>query len=192
MSKYCVNCGTQMSDEQLFCDNCGTKFGESGPKVEAVTTPGTTQYSMKWFKCLIWFMLFFSALYDFIYGINYITGGIYMVQTNGEATAELVYMFYGSALKTLDVIYGFSLLAMAVLCIVTRFKLAKYKADGPQFVYIVYAASAVTALIYSVGVAIIANNSTMIASTITGVVVQAAILFANYKYFTKRKELFVN
>lgn len=31
MSKYCLECGQELNDEDAFCFNCGTKFGESKP-----------------------------------------------------------------------------------------------------------------------------------------------------------------
>ena len=31
MSKFCVECGTELNDEDMFCFSCGTKFGESKP-----------------------------------------------------------------------------------------------------------------------------------------------------------------
>lgn len=31
MTRYCKNCGSELSEGSVFCDECGTKFGESNP-----------------------------------------------------------------------------------------------------------------------------------------------------------------
>lgn len=35
MTRYCKNCGAELSDGSVFCDECGTKSGESGPRYNA-------------------------------------------------------------------------------------------------------------------------------------------------------------
>ena len=50
-----------------------------------------TPLGMAWYKFLIYFGLIASAILNTIYGLNYISGGIYFTQTNGEVSAQQVY-----------------------------------------------------------------------------------------------------
>lgn len=206
--RYCSNCGNPVSDDaQKFCLKCGTELqtsssiyesanqsGECGySNVSSDSVPLKNEYPMKWFKFLIYFALFFGALIEFVYGMNYIMGTIYLSQTGGQVTAEMVYAMYGTPLKIWDVLYGLIMLATAVFSIITRFKLAKFKQNGPKFLYILYIAGAALALVYNIGVALITdvegifNVPYIISIIFTGIVV-----FANYKYFSKRDKLFCN
>ena len=110
---FCSNCGAQLENENAqFCTNCGAKIGEtaveSAPvsQVSAPVAEPTAQFGMKWYKFLIYFALFLGAVVNFINGVNYLTGNIYFVQSGGEATAEMIYAFFGSSLKTIDIIFG--------------------------------------------------------------------------------------
>lgn len=201
---YCEKCGTAIEEGQQFCGECGWKVGQGDETIspffdeykiddKRTTSPTTTTYPLKWFKFLIYFALFFGAFYNFVMGMNYIMGTIYFTQTNGQVTAEMVYGMYGSSLKILDIVYGIVLLGTAALGIVCRFKLAKYKKEGPRFVYLLYAIALASSVIYTIGVSIISKApGTINASFVSGIVVQAIYLYANYKYFTKRSELFIN
>ena len=64
----------------------------------------TKPLGMKWYKFLIYFALFAGAFVNFIYGINYISGGIYVVETNGLTTADTVYKLYGVGLQVVDIL----------------------------------------------------------------------------------------
>ncbi len=207
--KKCINCGMQNEDQSNFCVSCGSSdfsndneqsvqnlnYQAQGQGYPPVYTPEQpiVQHPMKWFKFLIYFALFFGAFANLVLGLNYISGGIYPVQTNGQVTADMVYGFYGGGLKTLDVFYGVIMVAIAGFGIFTRFRLSKYKADGPKCVYIIYASGAVSTLIYNIALfAVNGLNQIFTVSSITSLVVSALFVFLNYRYFTKRKELFNN
>ncbi len=137
-------------------------------------------------------MLLISILtFDSIFGFNYITGGIYAVQTNAQVTAETVYSYYGGGLKALDIFYGIIMLAIAGFGIFARFRLTKYKADGPKCIYIIYVAGAALSIIYNIALfAVTGLNEIFSVSSITSIITSALFVFLNYKYFTKRKDLF--
>ncbi len=210
---FCSKCGTQIENtDQRFCTNCGAKV-ENQVKTSAsvvnndsvyeqqtvqnqYTVPSTSsavQHPMKWFKFLIYFTLFLGAFINFVYGFNYITGGIYFSQTNGQVTAEMVYGTYGVGLKVLDVIQGILMLAIAAFGVYTRFRLARYKTNGPMCVYILYGAGAGVTLLYNIALlAVTGLNQLTTVSSITSLVVSVGFIFLNYAYFTKRKALFIN
>ena len=213
---FCSKCGTQIEDaKQQFCSNCGEKIERqesSSPTVSATggmpdqtngqvtfeqsynAYPATPiiQHPMKWFKFLIYFALFFGALINFVFGFNYITGGIYFSQTNGQATAEMVYATFGMGLKVLDIIYGILMIAIAVFSIYTRFRLAKFKSNGPLCVYILYGSGACLTLLYNIVLIVVTGlNQLTSATSITSLIISAGFILINYSYFKKRKELFV-
>ncbi len=112
-------------------------------------------------------------------------------QTDGQVTADMVYGMYDGGLKVLDVINGVMMLVNAGFGIYTRFRLAKYKADGPKCLYILYASSAALSIIYNIAlIALTGLNQVFSASGITSIVVSALVVFFNYKHFSKRKDLF--
>ncbi len=198
--KYCSNCGNPTNDDnQKFCLKCGTALQTTDKNMSFNNTQtsynsGATapQHPMKWFKFLIYFALFFGAFLELCFAINYISGDIYFVQTNGQVTADMVYGIYGATLKIVDVLYGILVICAAVFSIVTRFKLSKYKKEGPMFLYILYIAGAVMGLIYNIAVAAITRASGIFnMSFIMTLIITAIITWANYKYFEKRKDLFV-
>ncbi len=145
---------------------------------------------MAWYKFLIYFALIAGAILNIIYGINYITGGIYFSQTNGQVSAEDVYYYYGDGLRFVDILFGLFLIAFAVFGIVLRNRLAKFKPDAPKLVYIFYAVSAGGSLLYAILVAAI--TSTQIgASQVLSIITSIVFLILNVMYFRKREHLFV-
>lgn len=200
----CMKCGTQLENEnQQFCTNCGAKVevqGETSETVvngdsvcEQVSTEQVVNYPMKWFKFLIYFSLFCGALINFVSGIGELTGIIYFTQSGGEVTANMIYDVYGSGLKAVDVIYGIILIVFAGFMIYTRFRLAKYKANGPICLYITYGASVVLNLIYSIALlAVTGINQIFASANISAIISSVVMIFVNYVYFKKRKELFIN
>lgn len=144
---------------------------------------------MKWYKFLIYFVLFASAVVNAIAGFSYITGGQY-----GDYK-ELVYKVF-PALKGVDVIYGLAALAIAALAIYTRMRLAGYYKNGPQLLNTLYIAAISVSLVYLIIVTIVINSSQNItefeapSSSYASIAVSAAILIANSTYFKKRAHLF--
>lgn len=215
MGMFCTKCGAQMDDKHKFCPNCGSgvveseeqndifavsddpfEKSESKPVVSAVPTETPEfgpRYPMNWFKFLIYFSLFAGAVLNVVNGINYISGGVYFVQTQGAVTADQVYEYYGMALKVVDVIMGIACLGVAGLMIVTRFKLAGFKTEAPSYVYFMCGALIAVDLVYSViGGAITATMGETIASLIPTFAVKVVLLICNIKYFDRRKTLFKN
>lgn len=214
--KHCSKCGTQLEDNIQFCHNCGSKVenqAETSAPVENVVnnapiygqqppqnqfyTPAEpkVQHPMKWYKFLIYFSLFFGALINFVFGFNYITGGIYFVLSNGEVSADMVYGYYGGGLKALDVLYGIIMIALAGFSIYSRFRLAKYKSNGPMCINILLGAGAGLTLLYNIASLAITGlnfNEVFNSQVITSIAVSVGMAFGNHFYFKKRKDLFIN
>ncbi|MBR0467144.1 MAG: zinc ribbon domain-containing protein [Clostridia bacterium] len=214
---FCSKCGAQIeSANQQFCPNCGEKnqvqptVSNDTPVINPAPTPIINQpvfgnnpyinqaaqpafkHPMKWFKFLIYFALIFGAIINFIFGMNYITGGIYFVQTNGQVSAETVYGTFGTGLKVLDIIYGFLLIAISAFGIYTECRLAKYKSNGPLCITILYAVAAGLTIFYDIALlAVTGLNQLTSGTNIFSIVFSVGFVLINYNYFKKRKELFV-
>lgn len=188
---FCTKCGAQIdNDWQAVCDNCNGKGTYQGVAPTTLLNQEPT-FSMKWYKFLIYFALFFAALLNLANGVNYITGGIYEVQTNGDVNADMVYLVY-EALKPVDVVFGLAMIGVAAFAIYTRMKLAKFKADGPNCLYILYAAGAILTLIYNIVAFIITGETEILSGSMIGSFITSGVMIAlNYVYFNKRKALFV-
>ena len=194
---FCTKCGKEIADGQRFCPGCGAENRNVGQQVYgSMNTTNTFDVSsvqnvlpMKWYKFLIYFALIAGAIVNFATGITMVTGSVYEVQSG--VSADTVYSMY-DGLKTIDVIYGLALFAVAILGFVTRSKLANYKADGPKFVYMVYGISAVVVLLYNIFVGAVTGLNVFNASVVTSFIVQLVMIWANMKYFGKRAHLFVN
>ena len=155
------------------------------------STPNGQTLGMAWYKFLIYFALIAGAIINLIYSFNYISGGIYFVETNGEISADQVYSYYGTDLQVIDVFYGFFLIAFAILAFVVRHKLANYEPDSLKFIKIFYSLSAGVPFLYAILVAAITGQSLAV-QTVTTAIVGLVFLFLNIKYFNKRAHLFVD
>ncbi len=199
---FCSNCGAEIKQEnQAFCSNCGAKIGEataaytnSNPVYsQPVNQPVATPFPMKWYKFLIYFLLFAGAVVNIAFGFNYITGDIYTVQSDTKVTGEMVYAVFGSGLKTVDVLYGVFGILIAVFGFYTRSRLAKYKANGPTCLYVLYIISAVAGLLYLIAVkSIVGTDLDIPSTTIVSAVTSFVMVLLNVIYFNKRKSLFTN
>ena len=158
--------------------------------IKSVTT-NETPLGMAWYKFLIYFSLIAGAVLNILYSFSYITGVIYLIESKGDVSAELVYAYYGAGLQAVDVLYGLLLQAFAVLALVLRHKLAKFEPDAPKFVKILYSISAGAPFLYSIIVALITGQSITV-NAITSLIVGLIFLFANVRYFNKRAHLFVD
>lgn len=213
--KFCSQCGNTVEDNQKFCAKCGAVIPDNGasqgqttingvgynqpqyaqqPQYNVQPMPTNNALPMGWYKFLIYFALFASAVIGLGFGIAYLTGTIYTMQ-DSRVSAELVYALMPS-LQTWDVIYGLYMLAVAGFSIYTRMGLAKYKANAPKCVMILYAANALMAIIYSIAASSIlselSSDSGMDATVVTSIIVGVVMVVVNYIYFKKRSHLFVN
>lgn len=146
---------------------------------------------MRWFKFLIYFALFASALLNLVNGIKSITGAQY-----GDEK-ELVYAFFES-LKAIDVIMGILCIGLAAFTVYVRFRLAAYKADGPKLLIIMYIAVLAIDILYLIAVAFAISKSgvgigDLLSGSVIGTLIGSVVmLIVNKIYFDKRKALFVN
>lgn len=165
-------------------------------------------FKMKWFKFLVNFALWLTAISGVVMGIMYITGNAVSYTVNDERIATEKMFEAAPSLKTACIISGGMMIVTGILALLTIFQLKGFKKLGPVLLYVVLLLSAVATLIVNLAAAsaapdvfkgipvtkssvdAVANTlrSTGIASLVAGLI--GVIL--NYIYFNKRKSLFVN
>lgn len=150
--------------------------------------PSVYEMPMKWHKFLIYFSLWAGAILNVLTGIGTFTGSIYA----GEGVdPEMIYRVF-DGLKTVDMLMGLMVIALAVLLIVARFALAGYKKNGPKLLVIAYAANIALALIYPIMVAAVTGLPFGELFNVTTLISSIAMLVVNKIYYDKRARLFVN
>ena len=190
---FCRKCGAAIEDNASFCSACGA----------SINAESTTQYDdqqpqfnqepinllgMKWYKFLIYFALFASAVFNFVSGIRLVTGSVY------GGSASYVYALFGG-LQAIDVVVGLLTCVLAGLAIYTRFRLAGYYANGPKLMTLLYIGVLAINIIYIIGLAAVVpgtifeelNFTSYIANSATAII----MIFVNNTYFKNRSHLFV-
>ena len=142
-------------------------------------------FSMKWYKFVVYVQLFLAALSALGSGIMMMTGLHY------GGYSEHVYAAYGD-MKIIDIAFGIFYLVCIPIAIITRQKLAKYKADGPMFLMLTIVLSLAISLLYAVSSALVTGVNVFDATVIGTIIGNVALIVGNHIYFKKRKDLFCN
>lgn len=165
-------------------------------------------FKMKWFKFLVNFVLWLTAISGVVMGIMYMTGEALNFTVNDDRIASDKVFAAAPSLKTACIISGGMMIVTGILALLTIFQLKGFKKLGPVLLYVVLLLSAVATLIVYLSAASattdvfkgipadpnsVKNIETTLRSTgITSFVVSLVIIGLNVIYFNKRKSLFVN
>ena len=170
------------------------KYKENPDAAEAAASPAedpnAPKLGMKWYKFLIYFALFASAVLNFLSSLTYFTGSVYFSASNGAISAEQVYAAFG-VLKIIDIAYGAYIVAFAIFALVLRSHLAGYSAKAPKMVTVFYAISAAVPLVYNLVTGAIVGVS-VVGDAAVSIIINLIFLVANIRYFKRRAHLFVN
>lgn len=147
---------------------------------------------MNWFKFLVNFSLWAGAILNAALAVLHLTGTVYDLE-GGKGMSAAVYAEYPS-MRTLDVTFAIVTLALAAFTVYTRFRLARFRKNGPLLLLILYialcAASVLNTFVFS---SIIGDLSASDLSSCAFEILGTALMVAANKiYFDKRKHLFVN
>ncbi len=178
----CRKCGNHVPDNQYACDHCGTltKEYQAAPKtLEQKILP------MRWFKVLIYFVLFATAALFIYEGVNMLTGGQYDIPA-AEVYEDL------PALRKLDIMYAGVSFILAIFAIFARFSLAAYRTIGISAVNLVYALNMALAMFYIVAIVLATNGQVLDTVTLLYIPLDLCMIAVNSVYFKKREALFVN
>lgn len=171
-----------------------TQKQEVPQNIQSVTTikkGPQPELGMAWYKFLKYFALILGPIFNFIYSLGYLSGSVYMTETNGQVTADQMYAYYGTALQLADVVYGFFLIGFALFALVVRSKLANFDSDAPKFVTIHYSIAAFVPFTYTIIVASITSQP-IVDNAFVSLIIALLFLLLNIKYFKKRAHLFAD
>ena len=147
----------------------------------------TPALGMGWFKFLIYFALFASAVLNAANAIR-----VFGEMSTDEA--KIAYELVDGA-QALDMILAIGLLGMACLAIFARVRLAGYYKNGPTLLNSVYLGVAAIQLINVVGLYMILPEEAMeyydFSGNFSNMAMSIAMVAANTTYFKKRAHLFV-
>lgn len=199
----CPKCGVTAPEGSTFCADCGARLPqhapapdhepmhqteEATPRPSGASDPKTLAGGgggLGWYKFLIYFALWLSAVFSLWNGIKMLTGLVY------GSDAALVYS-YLPTLKIVDMTYGVLILLCAALAIYARFMLARYRRSGPPCLYALYIATNAADLLYVAATSLLLGESTLNSQTSSSCVTSIIFLVINITYFQKRKHLFIN
>ncbi len=148
-----------------------------------------TQFPMKWYKFLTYVGLPLGILYNLFRAISFFNGSDY-----GE-NKEFVYEMF-SSLKVIDILSGiWALIAVALAGITVALMLQRKKAAPLTLYGLQIGNASVGVICWLVSYSIVSDSIDipyMIGYMIGYLGVSAVVFLCNFKYFQKRRHLFVN
>ena len=176
----------------------GQYYGNTNTYQNLMNQPNTydmKQYGpelgMKWYKFLIYFLLFFSAVLNVYSGYMAFTGKHYDMAAGYDGAHEIIYLNY-EGLKVCDVIMALCCVGFAVFAIVVRFALAGYKQNGPKLLVWLYIATIIINILYALVVSSITAIAFFQLYKPTSMLGSLIMIYANTVYFRNRERMFVN
>ena len=161
------------------------KMSGNAPESKEWTEQNSPDMPMKWYKFIICFQLFAGALVSLAVGFGSIIGWKY----GGEQQAATVYAEF-SGLQIVDVILCFLYVALAVMSVVVRQRLAAFRKNGPWLYMILLCEYLLLAVISWVLETLSTGSIRLEAGMLAGWAVQFVLICLNLVYFGKRKQLF--
>lgn len=190
----CHQCDETLPEGARFCPRCGAvqlrADGSPPPPDDQLPSDILSKaYPMKWYKALIYVILFLEALWYLVNGVRLLTGTAY------GAPSAVVYGIF-PALKPLSILMGLFYLGMTGGFLVVRQMLAGFQNGAVRCLLGLYILELVLSLVFGIGQLIIFKDlrfaGDMVGSLVLGCVLSIVFLVLNRSYFDKRKELFVN
>ncbi|MBE6636995.1 MAG: zinc ribbon domain-containing protein [Ruminococcaceae bacterium] len=192
---FCPNCNTSVPDGTAFCPTCGVMLTQQPSQQPPQQPYGAYdpnqpnpygmpyQPPMKWYKFLIYFSLFASGVLNILSGI-----GVFTAMFSDPDTIRLYDQY--AIVQLVDIVNGLISIAVGVLAFYTRSCLAKYRANGPKLLTILYAITAASYLLVVLGILAVVPSAN-ISSHVTSIASSVAFIFINRAYFKKRAHLFI-
>jgi len=177
---YCGKCGKEIPGGMEYCPACHLQI-----QTQTSVRSAQNEMPMKWYKFLIYFSLFASAVVNTVMGVATIFGKHY------SDFADQVYAAF-PALKPVDIVMGVFTIAFGAYALYVRNRLAGYYRNGPSVIAAMYIASAAASFIYVFICSIIIGQSAFTPDIIFRTIGDIIMIIANIIYFNKRRHLFVN
>ena len=192
---YCKNCNREYDDGVSICEECGALLSDGNGQPTESHLPEALM-PMKWYKFLIYFLLFAMALLDFVSGLFGMLGNYLYLDEAGKDITDFVHTVY-PGLKMLDAAYGAGTVMVSFYALFVRFKLSEQKKDALKSFYMYCAIPVImTAVRDVIGYLIVdpkvlkVSNFQPISMMLT-FAVGAVYFYLNVIYFRKRKQMFI-
>lgn len=203
--KFCTNCGAEIEENAKFCANCGACLEPATQSAQPVRQEAYQQptpdidpsdkyrgFPMKWYKFLVYFVLWLGVIINLYNGVNLITGNVF-----GDVSPVQVYRLF-PALKAVNIIFGILVLGLAALELIAVIKLLQLASVGPKLLIMMYLSGIVLTIIRLLFMSIATDGYLSIPdflkdpSVISGLIAAGVMTVVNWIYFKKRKSVFVN
>lgn len=203
---FCKSCGQHISDGDRVCSICGAQQSSvnSTPSITSYAQIYQTQNQqtpfmyrpmpMKFYKFLIYFDLFFRAIWLFYQAYSHLSTGLSNIDLRLERGREFADI---SLLYKAAVVAGVCEFMLAIYCLVVRRELANYKAKAPQKLSALFLLGIAFTVAYNAVVVYEYRNiedavSFLIFMTVLSCIWELVLLFCCNSYFEKRAYLFDN
>ena len=171
----CPYCAAAIDADSVVCPKCRVSVEDGQP--------------MRWYRFLTDIGLWVAGIGTVFLGILTMIGIPYLLQRIAPGT------MYDNfpPLVVMDFVYGAVLIALGILCIVARFRLAAFQKNAPRLLYLTYALVILSSVVYSAASGwVIAGGKARLfglteLSSVAGMLAGVAL---NMIYFSKRKHLF--
>lgn len=185
----CEYCNKELTDGSTICDRCGAEV-EIKTETLVHEQPSKPEQGMLWFKWLIYFLMFENAVF-------YVANGIFSV---ADVKNEYIIDFFdfpvfGEKFRFVSVLFLIFSVFFAVLTILVRNRLAKFKSGSPKQFIILDIVVAVFTLVFEIVSLIIASGvdaTQILVSVIAAAIGELIYIMCNVTYFKKRAHLFNN
>lgn len=166
---------------------------------------------MKWHIFLVYFGIwavsfgsFSDGLLSLAGSLGNFTSGVFSAASaqqflnDGELLSTDAFYALYPAMKTLDAVYGALLIALGIFGVVTGFALLKMKKSAPWIFVAFCGCYFGIKMLYTVGMTFVIRGegsrfgADAVLPLVTSALISAALVYANYVYYKKRKHLFVN
>ena len=166
-------------------------------KSSATGLPQSTAMPMKWFYFLIWCNLFLTAFMNVSAAVQLFDEYKIVSASVAHGTLLAAAQPHAGVIRFLYLLFAAVCIGLAILAIITRMRLARFRANGPTLLYVNYILGAVleiSVLIFSTWIYELLGQAQPfpISDVVSTMFVAVLYVCLNHVYFTKRAHLFVN
>ncbi len=188
----CSFCGKEVREGSTVCESCGAELtiDNNGNEDSAVQTKNNTELEMKWYKFLIYFLLYANFVTYLFDGFIYLFGD--KINFLSELFADT--LFTGK-FRIIGIIYAVVLITLSVISLYVRNGLAKFKVSAPKnFIIFDIITSVISTVVTLLSMILVENAglSDWLPELLGSLLGSTAIIMCNITYFRKRKHLFIN
>ncbi len=197
---FCSCCGTKIPDGSNQCFVCGAYINS-----HSYTQPAYRQHDsyemrheyiqqynqplgMKWYKFVIYFLLFASGIINIIGGFGIMSGAHYTDEYGNNFSNQIYRLF--SELKFIDFLMGLICIGIGVYAFIVRAKLAEFRANAPKLFIYMYGIDIGINLLYGFMISMVTPIGIFEIVDVKDLIISVFMIVVNKIYFENRAHLF--